>query len=387
MTDYYEALQVSRGATQEEIKKAYRKNALKYHPDRNPGDKEAEKNFKNISEAYEVLSDEKKRQIYDQYGADALKGGAGMGGPGGHAGFSSMEEALRTFMGAFGGGSGGARESVFNSFFGMDSEGGDEGGQVGASKKMNLSISFEEAIRGTEKEASLTNYVNCSKCEGSGAASPSHIKRCATCRGTGQVHQSHGFFNMATVCHSCHGRGKTITESCSACRGQGRVKEKRTIKIKIPPGVDTGMRLRMSGYGDAGEGGGPPGDLYVFISVEPHSLFQREGDDVLVELPLTFSEAALGTKKELPTPHGTTCRVTVSEGTQSNKVLRVKGEGVPNVHSRSRGDMLVRLIVETPVNLNEAQRDLLRQFSEMEKEQNSPRKRNFFDKVKGFFSG
>lgn len=385
MTDYYEALEVSRGATQEEIKKAYRKSALKYHPDRNPGDKEAEKRFKNISEAYEVLSDDKKRQIYDQYGADALKGG--MGGPGGgHAGFSSMEEALRTFMGAFGGG-GGSRESVFNSFFGMDSEGGDEGGQVGASKKMNLSISFEEAIRGTEKEASLSSYVNCSKCDGSGAASPSHIKRCATCRGTGQVHQSHGFFNMATVCHSCHGRGKTITEVCSACRGQGRVKEKRTITIKIPPGVDTGMRLRMSGYGDVGEGGGPPGDLYVFISVEPHSLFQREGDDVLVELPLTFSEAALGTKKELPTPHGTTCRITVSEGTQSNKVLRVKGEGVPNVHSRGKGDMLVRLIVETPVNLSEAQREILRQFAEMEKEQNSPRKRNFFDKVKGFFSG
>lgn len=385
MTDYYETLQVSRGATQEEIKKAYRKSALKHHPDRNPGSKEAEKNFKNISEAYEVLSDEKKRQIYDQYGADALKGGAGMGGNGGNADFSSMEEALRTFMGAFGGG-GGARGSSFHSFFGMESEGEGAEGQAGASKKMHLTISFEEAIRGTEKEASLSNYVSCSQCEGSGAASSSHVKRCTTCRGTGQVHQSHGFFNMATVCHSCHGKGKIVTEPCSACRGQGRVKEKRTIKIKVPPGVDNGMRLRMSGYGDAGEGGGPAGDLYVFISVEPHALFQREGDDVCVELPLTFSEAALGTKKELPTPHGTTCRITVSEGTQNNKVLRVKGEGAPNVHSRSKGDMLVRLIVETPVHLNEAQKDLLRQFAEMEKEQNSPGKRNFFDKVKSFFS-
>jgi molecular chaperone DnaJ len=382
MSDYYEILGLSRTATQDEIKKAYRKNALKYHPDRNPGDTTAEKKFKEISEAYEVLSDEKKRQIYDQYGADALKG-AGMGGPGGHAGFSSMEEALRTFMGAFGSSSGG--ESIFDSFFGFESEGG-EGERQGTSKKMNLSISFEEAMKGAEKEVVLNNYLTCSQCEGSGAASSSSIKKCSRCRGSGQIHQTRGFFSMTSVCPQCYGKGKTITDPCSECHGDGRVKKKQHIKIKVPAGVDTGMRLRMTGYGDAGEGGGPSGDLYVFISVESHSVFQREGDDILVELPLSFSEAALGCKKELPTPHGGSCRISIPEGTQNGKVLRVKGEGSPNVHGRGRGDMLVKVSVETPVNLNDKQKELLRQFGELEKEQNSPRKRSFFDKIKVFFS-
>ena len=384
MSDYYEVLELSRSATQEEIKKAYRKSALKYHPDRNPGDAQAEKKFKEISEAYEVLSDEKKRQIYDQYGADAVKG-AGMGAPGGHAGFSSMEEALRTFMGAFGGGGGGGSGSIFDSFFGSEME-GDEGGRQGASKKMNLSISFEEAMKGVEKEVALTNYATCSTCDGSGAASSSSIKKCSRCKGSGQIHQSRGFFSMTSVCPQCYGKGKTITDPCSECHGDGRVKKKQHVKIKVPPGVDTGMRLRMSGYGDAGEAGGLAGDLYVFISVEPHSVFQREGDDIFVELPLSFSEAALGCKKELPTPHGSSCRVSIPEGTQSGKILRVKGEGAPNVHGRGRGDMLINVSVETPVSLNDAQKDLLRQFGELEKDQNSPRKRSFFDKLKVFFS-
>ncbi|MBS0605054.1 MAG: molecular chaperone DnaJ [Verrucomicrobia bacterium] len=386
MSDYYEVLGLSRSATQDEIKKAYRKNALKYHPDRNPGDKQAEKSFKEISEAYEILSDEKKRQIYDQYGADALRG-AGMGGPSDHAGFSSMEEALRTFMGAFGGGGQpGGGDSIFDSFFGFDPEGAEDEGRQGASKKMNLSISFEEAMKGVEKEAALNNYATCSKCDGSGAANSSSIKKCTRCRGSGQIHQSRGFFSMTSVCPQCYGKGKTVTDPCSDCHGDGRVKKKQHIKIKVPAGVDTGMRLRMSGYGDAGEGGGPNGDLYVFISVEPHSVFQREGDDISVELPLSFSEAALGCKKELPTPHGGSCRISIPEGTQSGKTLRVKGEGAPNVHGRSKGDMMVKVIVETPVSLSEKQKDLLRQFGELEKEQNSPRKRSFFDKLKVFFS-
>ena len=386
MSDYYEILGLSRSASQDEIKKAYRKSALKYHPDRNPGDAQAEKKFKEISEAYEVLSDDKKRQIYDQYGADAVRN-AGMGaGPGAHGGFSSMEEALRTFMGAFGGGGGGGGESIFDSFFGFDSEADGEARQ-GASKKMNLSISFEEAMKGIEKEVALTNYVSCTTCDGSGAASASGIKRCTRCKGSGQVHQSRGFFSMTSVCPQCYGKGKTITDPCGSCRGEGRVKEKQHIKIKVPAGVDTGMRLRMSGYGDAGEGGGPAGDLYVFISVEPHSVFEREGDDVYVELPLSFSEAGLGCKKELPTPHGGSCRINIPEGTQTDKILRVKGEGSPNVHGRGRGDMLVKVSVETPVNLSEKQKELLRQFGELEKEQNSPRKRSFLDKLKVFFSG
>jgi molecular chaperone DnaJ len=192
---------------------------------------------------------------------------------------------------------------------------------------------------------------------------------------------------MTSVCPQCYGKGKTITEPCTECRGDGRVKKKQQVTIKVPPGVDTGMRLRMTGYGDAGEGGGPAGDLYVFITVEPHSVFQREGDDVFVELPLSFSEAALGCKKELPTPHGSSCRISIAEGTQTGKVLRVKAEGSPNVHGRGRGDMLVKVSVETPVDLNDKQKELLRQFGELEKEQNSPRKRSFFDKLKVFFSG
>lgn len=386
MSDYYEALGIARGASQEEIKKAYRKSALKYHPDRNQGDTQAEKKFKEISEAYEVLSDEKKRQIYDQYGADALKG-AGMGGAaGGHAGFSSMEEALRTFMNAFGGGGGGGGESIFDSFFGFDSE-AEGGARQGSSKKMNLTISFEEAMRGVEKEAVLNNYIACEKCDGLGAASANGVKKCPRCHGSGQVHQTRGFFSMTSVCPQCYGKGKVITDPCSSCRGDGRMKKKQHVTIKVPAGVDTGMRLRMAGYGDAGEGGGPAGDLYVFISVEPHSVFQREGDDILVELPLSFSDAALGCKKELPTVHGGSCRVNIPEGIQSGKILRVKGEGAPNVHGRgSRGDMLIKTIVETPVSLNEKQKELLRQFGELEKEQNSPRKRNFFDKIKNFFA-
>ena len=385
MSDYYQILGVGRDATQDEIKKAYRKNALKYHPDRNQGDPQAEKKFKEISEAYEVLNDEKKRQMYDQYGADALKGG---GFDGGHAGFSSMEEALRTFMGAFGGSrGGGGGDSIFDSFFGYESDRGETETRQGASKKMNLSLSFEEAMRGVEKEASLNNYACCEKCQGSGAASASSIKKCSRCHGSGQVHQSRGFFSMTSVCPTCYGKGKTITDPCSECRGEGRVKKKERINIKVPAGVDTGMRLRMAGHGDAGEGGGPPGDLFVFLSVEPHSVFERQGDDVLVELPIGFAEAALGCKKELPTPLGGTCRITISEGMQSGKTLRVRGEGAPNVHGQGKGDMLVKVVIETPVGLSEKQKELLQAFGELEGAQNSPRKRSFLDKIKVFFSG
>ncbi len=387
MTDFYQTLGLQRGASAEEIKKAYRKNAVKYHPDKNPGDPKAEAKFKEISEAYEVLSDDKKRQIYDQYGADAVRGAAGMGGPGA-GGFSSMEEALRTFMGAFGGGGGGGGENIFESLFGFGGEAaGDSGVRQGASKKMNLTISFEEAVRGVEKEVVLTAYQTCSACDGSGAASPDSIKRCMRCQGSGQIHQSRGFFSMASTCNQCHGRGTIISEACRACEGEGRIKEKQRVKIKIPAGVDNGMRLRMSGYGDAGEGGGPPGDLYVFITVEPHEIFERQGDDVVLEVPISFSEAALGCKKEIPSPLGKSCRITIPEGTQFGKVLRVKGEGIPNVHGQGTGDLLAHIVVETPVRLSDKQKDLLKKFGELEKENNSPRKQGFLDKVKGFFTG
>jgi molecular chaperone DnaJ len=383
MSDYYSVLGISKGATADEIKKAYRKNALKYHPDKNPGDASAEKQFKAISEAYEVLSDDKKRQIYDQYGADALRGGmGGMGGAGGHQGFSSMEEALRTFMGAFGGGGGGGG-SIFDSFFGQEQE--DPNVRQGTSKKMNLTVTFEEAVKGIEKEAVVTNYVNCKKCNGSGAASAGGIKRCSRCQGSGQIHQSRGFFSMSSPCPSCHGHGKMITDPCKECHGEGRLKEKQQITIKVPAGIDNGMRLRMGGYGDAGMGGAPAGDLYVYVTVEPHPVFQRDDDDVIVELPLSFTEAALGCKKEIPAPQGGSVRIEIPEGSQPDKVLRIKGRGIPNVHGQGEGDLLVRVTIETPVRLSDKQKDLLKKFAELETEANSPRKKNFFDKVKSFF--
>lgn len=389
MSDYYNILGISKGASADEIKKAYRKQALKYHPDKNPGDKEAEQRFKEISEAYDVLSDDQKRSVYDQYGADALKGGFGPGGPGGGGGFSSMEEALRTFMGAFGGGGGGRAgggDSIFDSFFGFDSDPRSAGMRQGASKKMNLTITFEEAIKGVEKKASITTNINCSSCNGSGAARADAIKTCSQCGGAGQVHQTRGFFSMTTVCPTCHGQGKQITDPCSNCKGSGRERQKRKVDIKIPAGIDNGMRLRLAGYGDAGEGGGPAGDLYVYISVKPHDLFEREGDDVILELPITFSEAALGSKKEMPTPSGTTARITIPEGTQNGKTFRVRGEGAPNVHGGGKGDLLVQVVVETPVGLSDEQKKLLEEFSNLEGSHNSPRKRTFFDKVKSLFA-
>ena len=384
MSDYYEILGVSRSASQDEIKKAYRKLALKYHPDKNPGNKEAEEKFKKVSEAYEVLNDENKRHMYDQYGADALRG-SGMGGGGfSPGGFSSMEEALRTFMGAFGekGGGGG---SILDSLFGFETE-GSEAVLRGASKRMNLTIPFEEAVLGAEKEIALTNFMICPRCDGSGAKERSSIKTCSSCGGRGSIHQSRGFFSMMSTCPHCRGQGKTIAEKCPECSGGGRIKKRRKVQVKIPPGVDTGMRLKMGGYGDAGEGGGPPGDLFVYITVTPHDFFKRDEDDVLVELPISFSEAALGCKKELPTPVQGTCRLTIPEGTQGGKILRIRDEGMPNVHGQGKGDLLVHVIVETPVSLSPKQKELLLEFAKLEKEQNSPRKRSFLDKLKTLFS-
>lgn len=384
MTDYYSILDVSKSATADEIKKAYRKKALKYHPDRNPNDPQAEQKFKEVSEAYEVLSDENKRHIYDQYGKDGLNG-ANMGhGAGGFGGFSSMEEALRTFMGAFGGSSSG--ESIFDSFFGFDSRSSDNYQRKGTSKKTYVTISFEESATGVDKEILLTNNVTCSSCSGSGAAASNGVKTCPTCHGQGQIYQSHGFFSMSSTCHQCQGTGKIITNPCSTCHGTGKIKKKQKVKIHIPAGVDNGMRLKMAGYGDAGENGGPPGDLYVIIKVNPHETFTRENDDVYIDLPISFSEASLGTKKDIPTPLKETCKITIAEGTQSGKIYRVKSKGFPSIHGAGKGDLFVRIVVETPVKLSEKQKNLLKEFEKLETEANHPNKHSFFDKIKFFFT-
>lgn len=383
MASYYDILEVSRTATAEEIKKAYRKKALQFHPDKNPGDVKAEKRFKEVSEAYEVLSDDKKRQIYDRHGKEGVQGAAA----GGMHGFSSMDEAMHTFMGAFGMGGG---ESIFDFFGGGGGEfGGREGrsaGRQGASKRVNITISFEEAAKGIDKELAITNYVSCSSCKGSRANSSDGIKTCTKCGGRGQTFEQHGFFNMAAACSTCQGSGKIITDPCKTCRGEGVVKEKQHIKVHIPAGVDTGMRLKMAGYGDAGQGGGPSGDLFVFITVEPHPLFERQGNDILLDLPISFTEAALGCKKEVPSLFHQACRITVPEGTQNAKTFRVKGEGFPNVHGHGKGDLLVSIYVETPSGLSERQKELLKEFESLEGPNNQPKRKSFLDKIKDFFS-
>ncbi|MEM8629431.1 MAG: molecular chaperone DnaJ [Chlamydiota bacterium] len=362
MTDYYSVLGISRNATPDEIKKAYRKKALKHHPDKNPNDPNAEQTFKTVSQAYEVLSDENKRKIYDQYGEEGVKGFGGAGG------FSSMEEALRTFMGAFGGGG----DSIFDSLFGggPDPRGaqGRRAGpqpQKGASKKVSITISFEEAALGCSKEIVITNFVACSSCNGRGAHRPEDIQTCPTCQGTGQVFQSRGFFSMSSTCPHCRGEGYIITNPCSTCHGEGRVKKKEHVKIGIPPGVDSGMRLKMSGYGDAGRHGGPNGDLYVMIQVQPHETFEREGDDVYLKVPITFVEASLGTKKEIPTPYKETIMLSIPEGSQNASVIKVPGKGFSNVHGGSKGNLLAQIFVETPVSLSSKQRDLLEEFGKL----------------------
>jgi len=378
MTDYYNTLDISKGASAEEIKKAYRKKAVKYHPDKNPGNAEAEMKFKEISEAYEVLSDDKKRQVYDRYGKDGLNGM----GAGGHS-QESMEEALRTFMGAFGGG---GADNIFESFFGGGGDfGGARMGRQGASKRVNINLSFEEAARGVDKELAINNLVTCDECKGVGSPSPSGIKNCSQCNGSGQILQQRGFFSMSSTCPKCHGEGKVITDPCKKCHGQKVVKEKQHVKVHIPAGVDSGMRLKMQGHGDAGQDGGPPGDLYVFITVDAHEIFGRDGNNILLELPISFGEAALGCKKDVPALGTHACRITIPEGTQTGKVFRVKGEGFPNVHGQGKGDLLVTIYVETPTHLSENQKSLLEQFMALEDPVNSPKRKGFLDKIKDFF--
>ena len=382
MKDFYGTLGIARDASPEDIKKAYRKKALECHPDRNAGDPNAEANFKLVSEAYEVLSDENRRRIYDQYGEEGLRGGPGAG-PGGFqgGGFSSMEEAMRTFMGAFGGGQGGG--SIFEAFFGG---GGDPNQRQGTSKRTSVRVTFEEAARGTEKNLVIMNQVNCKSCQGSGAKSKNSIKSCPTCQGRGQIFQNRGFFSMSSPCPSCGATGQVITDPCKECSASGRIKEKQQITIRIPAGVDTGMRLKMNGYGDAGPPGSPPGDLYVDIEVEPHDNFKREGDDVYLELPLSFPEAALGCKKEVPSPLGETCRITIPEGVQTGKLLRVSNKGFPNVHGKGQGDLIVRIVVETPVKLSDNQKELFRSLEELERPQNQPTKKSFLEQIKDCFA-
>lgn len=379
--DYYEVLGVQKGVGADEIKKAYRKLAIKYHPDKNPGDKEAEESFKEIGEAYEVLSNDQKKAAYDQFGHAAFgKGGGGAGGFGGGGGFHDPFDIFRE---VFGGGGGGG--SIFDELFGSGGGRGNQAGpRRGSDLRYDLEIDFREAVLGCEREISISKLDKCGKCNGSGGDAGAKIVPCNTCGGRGQVVRSRGIFSVAQTCPECEGAGQKIDKPCRSCRGSGRRENKSTIKLKIPPGVDTGARLRSTGNGEAGTQGGPAGDLYVVLHVQEHEVFTRDGDDLICEVPITFPQAALGADVDVPTVTGRT-KVRIPPATQGGTVFRVKGKGVKNVQGYGTGDLLVRVVVEIPRKLTLQQRAKLEEFADACDESVHPKSAGFFSKAKDFF--
>ena len=378
--DYYEVLGVSKTATQDELKKAYRKLARKYHPDLNKDNEEAAEKFKECNEAYSVLSDDQKRAQYDQFGHAAFENG-GMGGGGGFGG-----------AGGFGGFGGSGMEDIFDMFFGgQGGRGGNRaksGPQRGADLRFDLEITFEEAAFGLEKEINLYRDETCDHCHGEGAEPGSKVESCPECNGTGYVRftQNTMFGQMVNErpCSRCKGEGKIISEPCKECRGKGTVKRNKKLKVKIPAGVDNGSRLRVSGEGEAGAKGGPSGDLYVYLYVKPHKFFERDGTTVLCEVPINIVQATLGADIKVPTLDGQVT-MKVPEGTQPGKILRLKGKGIPSLRGGSRGDQLVRIKVVVPTKLSDKQKDALRKFADISKDNINPEEKSFMDKVKDFF--
>lgn len=380
--DYYEVLGVDRGATPDDIKKAYRKLAVKHHPDKNQGDKGAEEKFKELGEAYEVLSNPEKRGAYDRYGHQAFApGGGGFGGGG-------MHDPFEVFRDVFGGGrAGGAGGGIFESIFGeaFGQEGGERGGRGrGSDLRYDLQITFQEAARGIEKEIEISKLQSCESCHGSGAEPGSKVTTCPTCGGQGQVAVSRGFFNIAQTCPRCRGAGQMIETPCRTCRGEGRVEKTSRIKLKIPAGVEDGTRLRSSGHGEDGVRGGPSGDLYVVLHVEAHPIFQREGRDLFCTVPISFARAALGGEVKVPTLEGSAV-LKIPSGIPSGKVMRLKGKGLPEVHGRGIGDLHVKLYVEVPTRLNAEQKAKLQAFAESCDEATHPEEASFFRKAKDLF--
>lgn len=370
--DYYEVLQVTRTATKVEIDRAYRKLAIKFHPDSNRNDPEATLKFKECSEAYEVLADGEKRARYDQFGHAGLAGGGGAGSQ-----FTDFE----SFGDIFG--------DVINDFFGggKGRRGGGGGGRRrsrGADIRCDVTLTLEQAAKGVSKEVSFRRRNTCNTCDGSGAAPGSQPVVCATCGGRGQVIQSAGILRVQTNCPTCHGAGKTISQPCNACRGSGLVAEKATLTVDIPAGVDDGMRVRLQGEGEASADGGPRGDCYCFITVKPHDLFRRDGQNLILQFPISYSQAALGAEVEVPTLDGRTT-LRIEPGTHSGDVFRISGCGVVQPGGSRRGDLLVQTMIEVPKKLSEAQAKLLRELAELEHESVLPQTKSFFEKLKSFF--
>jgi molecular chaperone DnaJ len=376
--DYYEILGLERTASAEEVKKAYRQLAVKYHPDKNPGDKTAEEKFKELGEAYEALSDSQKRAAYDQYGHAAfdprMRAGTGRGG-----GFHDPFDIFREVFG--GGGTG----SIFDELFGGGHR-DPSGPQRGSDLRYDLEITFEEAVLGCEREITLTKLDSCEQCHGTGAEAGSTTKVCSQCGGRGQVISSRGIFSIAQTCPRCEGRGRTLEKPCRSCRGAGRRERMSKIKLKIPAGVDTGARLRSVGNGEAGLRGGSAGDLYVVLHVKADEIFQRDGDDLLCEVPVSFVDAALGADIEVPTLTGK-AQIRIPPGTQNGTVFRLKGKGVKNVEGYGLGDLHVRVHVEVPTHLNAAQRQKLQEFAELCDSNVNPLSKRFFERAKRFFGG
>tara|TARA_B110000908_G_scaffold146161_1_gene176946 strand:+ start:4411 stop:5547 length:1137 start_codon:yes stop_codon:yes gene_type:complete len=369
--DYYEILGVARDSAGKDIKKAYRRVAMKFHPDRNPDDKDSEEKFKEASEAYEVLSDSQKRAAYDQYGHDAVNGNAGAGGfGGGNGNFGDIFGDV--FGDIFGGGGGGGGRS--------------RGPARGSDLRYNLDVDLEAAVKGTEVKIRIPTLVSCEPCSGSGAKKGSAPVTCTTCGGIGQVRMQQGFFSVQQACPNCRGKGKMISDPCNSCHGQGLKEETKTLSVKVPPGVDTGDRIRLSGEGEAGPDGGPSGDLFVQINVRSHNIFERDGKNLYCEVPISITDASLGGELEVPTLDGRV-KLKIPEETQTGKLFRLRGKGVAPVRGGSTGDLLCRVVLETPVNLTKSQKELLQQLQEsFEKEGNqSPKKSSWFAGVKSFF--
>jgi len=368
--DYYEILGVERGADPAVLKKAYRQMAMKFHPDRNPGDKEAEAQFKEVNEAYEVLKDDQKRAAYDRFGHDAFEhgmGGAGGMGAGGFGGFADIfDEMFGEFMG--GGGRRGQRASR------------------GADLRYNLDIALEDAFQGRSIEIKVPSTITCEACKGTGAEGGSQPVMCPTCHGAGKIRAQQGFFTIERTCHTCQGRGRIIEKPCRGCSGTGRTQQEKTLSVSIPPGVEDGTRIRLSGEGEAGVRGAPPGDLYIFLTIRPHRLFQREGSDIFCRVPIPMTTAALGGALEVPTVGGGRAKVTIPSGTQTGQQFRLRGKGMPVLRSKVMGDMYVEAAVETPVNLSKRQKELLKEFEGAGSgKSHSPQAEGFFSKVKEFW--
>ncbi len=373
--DYYEILGVSRSASADEMKKAYRKLAMKYHPDQNADDKEAEKKFKELNEAYDVLKDPDKKAAYDRFGHSAFEGGMGGGGAGAGGGFD--------FSGSF--------SDIFEDLFSEFSSGGRQKSsrgnsvQRGADLRYNLQISLEEAFKGKQRNINITTSVACEECSGSGGEKGAAPITCTTCQGRGKIRAQQGFFTVERSCHTCQGAGKIIEKPCRKCAGSGTVRKDKTLSVNIPSGVEEGTRIRLSGEGEAGMRGGPAGDLYIFLSVKPHPFFKRDGANIQCNVPISIVSAALGGSVEVPTIDGNKVKVTIPEGTQSGHQFRLRGKGMSILHSQARGDMYIHTNVETPVNLTKKQKELLREFEKAGGANTSPESSGFFDRVRVFW--